>query len=277
MYHSRRWQTSSLILLSKQHSSSAAAAQMMPKLNDITGERLDSMNECGISMQVLSVENTDVNLLNGSSAAGFASKYNDLLAEKMKDHPDRFTAFAHLPMTAPAAAADELERTVKTYGYRGAMIRGHTNGDFLDAPKFAPVLERAEKLGVPIYIHPGLPPKTVIDAYYSNVGQKTGVSEAIAHSETAIGRYPLQSLTQGHLSHHVIARYEAISLSKSSCKVYNYPKEIASYLAMTGCFVIKAWASPPVGKTASGESGQNDGGLERGKGHRKFCRSAGQE
>lgn len=202
-------------LLSKQHSSSAAA-QMMPKLNDITGERLDSMNECGISMQVLSVENTDVNLLNGSSAAGFASKYNDLLAEKMKDHPDRFTAFAHLPMTAPAAAADELERTVKTYGYRGAMIRGHTNGDFLDAPKFAPVLERAEKLGVPIYIHPGLPPKTVIDAYYSNVGQKTGVSEAIAcygwgwHSETAIhvlrllaagtfDRYPKLKIIIGHM------------------------------------------------------------------------------
>jgi uncharacterized protein len=45
-------------------------------------------------------------------------------------------------MTAPAAAADELGRTVKAYGFRGAMIRGHTNGEFLDAPKFAPILER---------------------------------------------------------------------------------------------------------------------------------------
>jgi hypothetical protein len=65
-------------------------------------------------------------------------------------------------MTAPAAAADELERTVKTYGFRGTMIRGLTNGDFLDAPKFAPIFERAEKLNVPIYIHPGLPPDTAI-------------------------------------------------------------------------------------------------------------------
>ncbi len=165
---------------------------MMPQLADISGERLNSMDESGISMQVLSVENTDVNSLDGALAPGFASKYNDLLAAKIKDHPERFTAFAHLPMTAPAAAADELERTVKTYGFRGAMIRGLTNGDFLDAPQFAPVFERAEKLGVPIYIHPGLPPKAVVDAYYSNVGTKTGPFDALAcwgwgwHSETAI-------------------------------------------------------------------------------------------
>jgi predicted TIM-barrel fold metal-dependent hydrolase len=171
---------------------SASAMLMMPKLADISGARLTSMNESGISMQVLSVENTDVNLLGSTSAPEFALKYNDLLAEKIRDYPKRFTAFAHLPMTAPAAAADELERTVKAYGFRGAMIRGLTNGEFLDAPKFAPIFERAEKLGVPIYIHPGLPPKAVIDAYYSNVGANTGPFDAIAcwgwgwHSETAI-------------------------------------------------------------------------------------------
>ncbi|QJD95453.1 amidohydrolase [Mucilaginibacter robiniae] len=195
---------------------SNAALQMMPKLEDITGERLASMNESGISMQVLSVENTDVNLLDNSSAPDFASKYNDLLAEKIKDHPERFAAFAHLPMTAPAAAADELERTVKDYNFRGAMIKGLINGEFLDAPKFAPVFERAEKLGVPIYIHPGIPPQAVMDAYYSNVGSKTGPFEAIAcwgwgwHSETAIhvlrllaagtfDRYPKLKIIIGHM------------------------------------------------------------------------------
>jgi predicted TIM-barrel fold metal-dependent hydrolase len=196
--------------------SSNAAVQFSPKLADITGERLSTMNETRISMQVLSVENTDVNLLDHGHAPQFAAKYNDLLAERIKDHPDRFTAFAHLPMTAPAAAADELERSVKTYGFRGAMIRGLTNGEFLDAPTFAPIFERAEKLGVPIYIHPGLPPKAVIEAYYSNIGGKPGPSEAIAcygwgwHSETAIhvlrllaagtfDKYPELKIIIGHM------------------------------------------------------------------------------
>lgn len=178
--------------LLKDKKPSGVIMQMMSKLADISGERLHSMNEAGISMQVLSVENTDVNLLDSTLAPGFASQYNDLLAEKMKDHPERFTAFALLPMTAPSAAADELERTVKAYGFRGAMIKGVTNGEFLDAPKFAPIFERAEKLGVPIYIHPGVPPKSVMDAYYSNIGNITGPFDALAcwgwgwHSETAI-------------------------------------------------------------------------------------------
>jgi uncharacterized protein len=195
---------------------SGASAQMMPKLSDISGERLASMDECGITTQVLSVENMDVNLLDSSLAPPFAAKYNDLVGFKIKEHSDRFTAFAHLPMTAPEAAADELERAVKIYGFKGAMIRGHTNGDFLDAPKFAPILERAEKLGVPIYIHPGLPPQSVTDAYYSNIGDTHTPSDALAcwgwgwHSETAIhvlrllaagtfDKYPKLNIIIGHM------------------------------------------------------------------------------
>lgn len=200
----------------KNRKGSAAAAHMQEKLADVSGERLHAMKASGISMQVLSVENTDVYLLPDSLAPAFAAKYNDLLADRIKDHPDAFTAFAMLPMTMPEAAADELERTVKTYGFRGAMIKGTINGAFLDAPAFAPVFERAEKLGVPLYIHPGIPPKEVIDAYYSNVGDTKGPNEAIAcygwgwHSETAIhvlrllaagifDKYPQLNILIGHM------------------------------------------------------------------------------
>ncbi|MBL4676054.1 MAG: amidohydrolase [Mucilaginibacter sp.] len=199
-----------------QKDTGGPAAQMMPKLEDITGERLASMDRNGIAMQVLSVENTDVNLLGSLHAPNFASHYNDLLAQKISTHPDRFAAFAHLPMTAPTAAADELERTVNSYGFKGAMIRGHTNGEFLDHPKFAPIFEKAEQLGVPIYIHPGIPPKPVIEAYYSNVGGQEGSLNSLAcwgwgwHSETAIhvlrllaastfDKYPKLKIIIGHM------------------------------------------------------------------------------
>ncbi len=166
--------------------------RIAPKLADVTDERLASINANGISMQILSVDGFGANLLNAEDGPAFATRYNNLIAEKIINYRERFTVFAHLPMTAPLAAADELERTVKEYGFRGAMIRGLTDGQFLDHPKFAPVFERAEKLDVPVYIHPGLPPKTVADAYYSNVGGNPGMMESIAcygwgwHSETAI-------------------------------------------------------------------------------------------
>lgn len=193
-----------------------AVAQMLSKLDDVTGERLSSMKESGVSMQVLSVENTDVNRLPDPLAVDFAMRYNDMLMAEMKNHQESFTAFALLPMNNPAAAAEELERTVREYGFRGAMIKGTVNGEFLDAPKFAPVFERAEKLGVPIYIHPGLPPKEILYKYYSNIGEVTGVNEALAcygwgwHSETAIhilrlfvagifDKYPKLKIIIGHM------------------------------------------------------------------------------
>lgn len=171
---------------------SPAMQKILPKLKDITNERLTSMNENGIAMQVLSVDSFGANMLNTENSPAFAFRYNNLIAEKIADYPERFTAFANLPMTAPLAAAGELERAVKDLGFRGAMIRGLTEDLFLDHPKFAPVLERAEKLGVPIYLHPGLPPKSVADVYYSNLSNNSGLVESIAcygwgwHSETAI-------------------------------------------------------------------------------------------
>jgi predicted TIM-barrel fold metal-dependent hydrolase len=188
--------------------------QLSSKLADITGERLRSMDDNGISLQILSVAGAGADLLNSKDGPAFAKQYNDAIAEKINDYPDRFAAFAHLPMSAPKDAADEMERTVKTHGFKGALINGLTNDKFLDDPEFAPILQRAELLGVPIYLHPGLPPKAVVDAYYSNLPKYSGMLLSIAgwgwHSETAIhvlrliisgtfDRYPKLKLIIGHM------------------------------------------------------------------------------
>jgi predicted TIM-barrel fold metal-dependent hydrolase len=166
--------------------------QLLPLLEDVTGERLRSMDRNGITMQVLSVDSAGANLLDEEKGPAFAARYNDLIAERIAAHRNRFTAFAHLPMTAPSAAADELERVVKTYDFCGAMIRGVTQDQFLDHPRFAPILDRAQKLNVPVYLHPGLPPKGVAGIYYDNLANREGMVEALAcygwgwHSETAL-------------------------------------------------------------------------------------------
>jgi len=190
--------------------------QLTPKLADITDERLKSMDANGITMQVLSVDSSGANLLSSGEGPVFATRYNDMIAERIAGFENRFTAFAHLPMTAPMAAADELERTVKEYHFRGAMIRGLTQDRFLDQPEFAPIFERAEKLDVPVYLHPGLPPKGIADIYYSGLPNHSGMAEALAcygwgwHSETALhvlrllysgifDRYPKLKLIIGHM------------------------------------------------------------------------------
>ncbi|MGI5229371.1 amidohydrolase family protein [Actinoallomurus sp. CA-142502] len=82
-------------------------------------------------------------------------------------YPDRFAAFATLPVTVPDAAAAELERAVGDLGFVGTMISGTIGGRFLDDPFFSPILETAARLNVPIYLHPAPPPKPVADVYYT--------------------------------------------------------------------------------------------------------------
>lgn len=188
--------------------------KLAPILADVNGDRLASMDKNGISLQVLSVVGAGADLLDAGSGPAFAKKYNDALANSMAMHPDRFAAFAHLPTTNPAAAADELERTIKEYNFKGALINGLTQNLFLDNPIFEPLLQRAEQLNSVIYLHPGLPPKSVIKAYYSDLPNNAGTTLSIAgwgwHSETAIhilrlivsgtlDKYPGLKIIIGHM------------------------------------------------------------------------------
>ena len=91
---------------------------------------------------------------------------NERLYETMKKHPTRFEGFAALPTADPQASADELERTVKKLGFKGAMIHGHQQGSFLDDKKYWVIWERAVALDVPIYLHPRQPSAAAMKAYF---------------------------------------------------------------------------------------------------------------
>lgn len=164
--------------------------EQQQKLAEIGPERLRLMDEAGITIQVLSVSGPGAELLPPGEGPAFAREYNDRLATAIAQHPGRFFGFAHLPMTNPAAAAEELARTVREHRFRGAMINGTTQELFLDDPQFAPLLAQAEELGVPLYLHPGVPPAPVRAAYYSHLPNGLGERLSMAgfgwHAETAI-------------------------------------------------------------------------------------------
>jgi 2,3-dihydroxybenzoate decarboxylase len=139
---------------------------MDKRLFDLGELRLKEMDEAGIDVQVLSHGAPSAQKLPADSAAAVTRAVNDRLAAFVKSNPTRFAAFAALPTADPKAAADELERAVNKLGFKGAMIHGLANGEFLDLKKFWPIYERAEQLDVPIYFHPSLPNQQVTDIYY---------------------------------------------------------------------------------------------------------------
>jgi len=140
--------------------------EISKRLHDLGDLRLKEMDEAGIDVQVLSHGAPSAQKLPVDIAADVTRRVNDRLHAAVSAHPRRFAGFAALPTADPAAAADELERTVSKLGFKGAMLHGLANGVFLDDKRFWPIYERAEKLDVPLYMHPGLPHAAVMDAYY---------------------------------------------------------------------------------------------------------------
>lgn len=113
------------------------------QLKELGEPRIADMDAAGITMQVLSLSGPGADLLEPEQAIPWAREANDLLAGAVGRHPERYAGFAHLPMTAPDAAADELERCIRSLKFVGALINGTTQDKFLDDPMFDPILTRA--------------------------------------------------------------------------------------------------------------------------------------
>jgi predicted TIM-barrel fold metal-dependent hydrolase len=218
-------------------------AARLRKLDDLGTGRLADMDAAGIDVQVLSHTTPTTELLDAAAAVPLARATNDLLAAAVAAHPDRFAGFATLPTPDPAAAAGELERAVRALGFKGAMINGPTQGRFLDDQFFWPILERAEDLGVPLYLHPSVPPAAVRAAYYEGFSPR--VSQALAtgawgwHVETGLhmlrlilggvfDRFPRLQLILGHMGEalpFMLARADA-----QLTPVANLQRSVQDYL-----------------------------------------------
>jgi 2,3-dihydroxybenzoate decarboxylase len=133
--------------------------RLVERLSDFGDERLAAMERAGIERAVLSLSGPGVQIeRNAAIASRKARECNDFLAYEIQKRPDRYSAFAHLPMQDAEAAAAELERCMRDLGFAGAMINGHTNGQYLDHPSLDPFWEGVQDLNAVVYLHPADPP-----------------------------------------------------------------------------------------------------------------------
>jgi predicted TIM-barrel fold metal-dependent hydrolase len=162
------------------------------------------MDEAGIDVQVLSQGPPGPESLQGSKAIQLARACNDELAGVVRQSGGRFAGFAVLPTSEPEEAAKELRRAVSELRLLGAMLNGTTGGAFHDERRFWPIFAEAERLNVPIYLHPAPPTKLIRDAYYSGfspeVSSALGTSAWGWHVETGLHlvRLVLSGLFDAH-------------------------------------------------------------------------------
>ena len=128
-------------------------------------ERLQKMDAYGVDMQVLSLSAPGLEQFDPTEGAALARSTNNALAEVIKKFPDRFMGYAALAPGNPDEAADELERCVQKLGFRGWNTHSNYGDTYLDNKKYLPIIERAEKLNVPIYVHPTVPDMPQLKGY----------------------------------------------------------------------------------------------------------------
>ncbi|MGD0848715.1 amidohydrolase family protein [Bradyrhizobium sp.] len=138
--------------------------ELKERLLDIQDKRLRQMDEQGVEMMILSLNAPAVQAIpDARKANDIAIRANDYLAEQVARRPDRFQAFAALPMQDPDLAIAELDRAVNTLGFKGALVNGFSQvGDgktpvYYDLDRYWPFWAKVEQLDVPFYLHPRNP------------------------------------------------------------------------------------------------------------------------
>jgi aminocarboxymuconate-semialdehyde decarboxylase len=116
--------------------------------------RLEESARHGVGAQVLSTVPVMFNYrIPAAQNLEIARFLNDHLAGLVAANPRRFVGLGTLPMQDPELACRELARC-RSIGLRGVQLGSHVNAWNLDAPELFPVFALAEKLGVPVFIHP---------------------------------------------------------------------------------------------------------------------------
>jgi 2,3-dihydroxybenzoate decarboxylase len=182
--------------------------QLAARLTDFGERRLATMDGAGIKHAVLALAGPGVQAEHDAqTACRKARQANDFLAAEIQKRPDRYGGFAHLPMQDAVGAADELERCMRDLKFRGGMINGHTNGQYLDHPSLHPFWERAQALDAPIYIHPTDPvaPSHALDGHKGlrratwEWGFETGSHALRLVFGGLFDRFPRAKVILGHL------------------------------------------------------------------------------
>ncbi len=116
-------------------------------------ERLAALDRWGITTQALSLSPPMLYWAPADVGRELAAVFNDEVAAISRAHPDRFLAFATLPLQDVASAVAEAERAARA-GCRALYVGTNVNGLYLDDPSFAPLWECAVRHRLPVFTHP---------------------------------------------------------------------------------------------------------------------------
>ena len=169
--------------------------------------RLGEMDRFGVDMHVLSITGPGVQAFDADLGSELAIVANDTLAAAIARHSTRFAGLAAIAPQDPARAVREINRAIGKLGLNGIIVNSHTHGEYLDDPKFWPILEAVVAHDVALYLHPTFPSDAMIAPYadYGMMGALWGFgADTSLHAVRMImggvfDAFPTLQIVLGHL------------------------------------------------------------------------------
>ena len=180
-------------------------------LLDLEDRRLKDMDANGVDMQLLSLSAPGVQMFDADTACQLATLANERLAAVIGRHPTRFAGLAAFAPQSPKRAVREMERAIRDLRLNGFILNSHTNSEYLDDPKYWPILEAAEALDRCIYIHPRGPADGLkgpmshygMDSAMWAYGVEVGTHVVRMMASGLFDRFPKLKICIGHMGEAV--------------------------------------------------------------------------
>jgi 2,3-dihydroxybenzoate decarboxylase len=254
-------------------STSARATQVLEGLLDLGEQRIRNMDATGIDRAILALTAPGAQpILDVTEAKGIVQRANDYLAEQVGLRKNRYVGMTTVAPQDPEWSAREIVRGARTLGFKGVQINSHTQGEYLDEPKFDPIFRALADTGQPLYIHPSTPPDSMIgpmleaglDGAIFGFGVETGMHLLRLIVTGIFDRYPDLQIMVGHMGealpfwlYRLDYMHQATVRSQRYARIKPLKKTIPEYMRSNVLITTSGMAWAPAIKFAQSVLGED--------------------
>ena len=148
------------------------------------GAALSFLDDAGIDIAITSISTPGVHTGDNAAARDLARRCNDLAAELVRHHPDRFGGFACLPLPDVDGSLEELRYALDVLRLDGVVLFSNALGVYLGDHRLVPLFDELQRRKAVVFVHPNASPDPAAHALGlpdSLIDFTADTTRAIAH------------------------------------------------------------------------------------------------